>query len=70
MTDGRYWRIFLQMTRTSKQEERRQRFPRKNKHAIYEKTGPKKDNLNLGFKEHANALEKDAAKSAFIPKIK
>ena len=58
------------MTRTSKQEERRARYPRKRKAKISVKTGPKKDNLTAGYKEHANALESKAAQNAFIPKIK
>lgn len=57
------------MVRISKQAEKRQRFPRKHRKAS-EKTGSLKDNLENGFKFHANALEGDAAKSAFIPKIK
>lgn len=56
------------MTRMSKQGERRNRSPRKHR-APSEKTGPKKDNLPKGFKEHANALEGDLAKQAYIPKI-
>lgn len=54
------------MTRQSKQGERRAMSPRKRK-APAVKTGPKKDNLPKGFKEHANALE---GTLAFIPKIK
>lgn len=57
------------MVRISKQSERRKRSPRKNK-APSVKTGPLKDNLPLGFKEHANALEGSVAEMAFIPKIK
>lgn len=57
------------MTRTSKQEERRNRSPRKHR-APSEKTGPKKDNLKLGFKEHANVASGAEAKVMFIPKIK
>ncbi|MBI2812243.1 MAG: hypothetical protein HYX67_15635 [Candidatus Melainabacteria bacterium] len=34
------------------------------------KTGAKKDALAQGFKVHANAVEGDAAKASFIPKIK
>ena len=33
------------------------------------KTGPLKQNLPRGFKEHTNALQGDMAKAAFIPKI-
>ena len=52
------------MTRMSKQGERRNKSPRKSKFPA-EKTGPKKDNLPAGFKEHANALE---SQNTFIPK--
>ncbi|MFI0435608.1 MAG: hypothetical protein ACH350_07795 [Parachlamydiaceae bacterium] len=57
------------MVRISKQAERRNRFPRKHR-APSAKTGPLKDNLQNGFKEHFNALEGDLAKLVFIPKIK
>lgn len=57
------------MVRISKQAERRNRFPRKHR-APSIKTGPLKDNLAHGFKEHVNALEGDLAKAVFIPKIK
>ncbi len=56
------------MTRMSKKGERRAMYPRKTK-APQPKTGPKKDNLPNGFKEHQNALDGDLAKMAFIPKI-
>lgn len=57
------------MTRMSKQGERRNRFPRKNR-APSAKTGSLKDNLPNGFKAHPNALEGDLATMVFIPKIK
>jgi hypothetical protein len=57
------------MVRISKQEERRQRCPKKHK-APAKKTGPKKDNLTVGYKPHANSLEGITAESFFIPKIK
>lgn len=57
------------MVRISKQSERRNRFPRKHR-APSVKTGTLKDNLPNGFKDHANALEGDIAKMAYIPKIK
>ncbi len=57
------------MVRISKQSERRQRSPRKHK-APAVKTGPLKDNLPLGFKEHANALDGAVAQAAFIPNIR
>lgn len=57
------------MTRMSKQGERRARFPRKHR-APSAKTGPLKDNIPNGFKEHVNAVSGDLAKMVFIPKIK
>ena len=55
------------MTRMSKQSERRMKCPHKRKYAS-KKTGSKKDNLQSGFKEHANAAPKEAGQ-VFIPKI-
>jgi len=57
------------MTRISKQEERRNQSPRRPKTGSV-KTGPKKDNLELGYKEHKNALANDALENIFIPTIK
>ena len=57
------------MVRISKQEERRNRCPKKHK-APAKKTGPKKDNLEAGFKPHANSLDGLSAEAFFIPKIK
>lgn len=57
------------MVRISKQAEKRSRSPRRNQKPAV-KTGPRQDNLPKGFKEHANALQGDAAGLAFIPKIK
>jgi hypothetical protein len=57
------------MTRMSKQGERRNMNPKKRKPKLTKKTGPKKDNLVSGYKEHVNAINDDA-KSVFIPKIK
>lgn len=57
------------MVRISKQAERRNKFPRKTRNPS-EKTGPLKDNLKKGFKEHSNAVEGDLAKEIFIPKIR
>lgn len=57
------------MTRMSKQGERRAQFPRKTKDPV-PKSGPKKDDLKLGYKEHANAISGAMAQLAFIPKIK
>ena len=55
------------MTRTSKKEERRHQSPKKRKAPIYNQTGSIKDNLNLGYKPHANVLNSE---NSFIPKIK
>ncbi len=57
------------MTRISKKAQRRAVSPRKHRNPAV-KTGPKKDQLPLGYKEHGNALEGDVAGQAFIPKIK
>lgn len=57
------------MVRISKQSERRNQSPRKHR-APSEKTGPRKDALAKGFKEHTNALEGDMGSLAFIPKIR
>ncbi len=57
------------MVRISKQEERRQRSPKKRK-APSIKTGAKEDSLSLGYKPHTNALSSCCAESFFIPKIK
>lgn len=54
------------MTRMSKQSKRRQVSPRKHRKPE-QKTGPLKDNLPLGYKEHANAAE---GLHVFIPKIR
>ena len=54
------------MTRISKQNRERHQCPKKRK-LPSPKTGPKKDNLPAGFKNHANVLE---SKTIFIPKIK
>ncbi|MFA6917163.1 MAG: hypothetical protein WC222_12260 [Parachlamydiales bacterium] len=56
------------MVRISKQNERRQKSPRRHKKPM-KKTGPLKDNLSIGYKPHANALEGDLAKLMFIPKL-
>ena len=56
----------LTMTRVGKQEQRRNQNPKKRK-APFAKTGPKKDKLKLGYKEHENAFTEE---NAFIPKIK
>ncbi|MGE5195884.1 MAG: hypothetical protein ACM3JI_00970 [Anaerolineae bacterium] len=57
------------MVRISKQSEIRQRCPRRCR-APSPKTGPLKDNLPRGYKNHPNAVEGSLSGSAFIPKIK
>lgn len=57
------------MVRISKQAERRSQYPRKHRKPS-QKTGPLKDNLPNGFNEHKNALEGEAAATAYISKIK
>jgi hypothetical protein len=57
------------MVRISKQSERRA-VSRRRPRLPGEKTGARKDNLEKGYKEHANALEGAEAQKAFIPKIK
>lgn len=56
------------MVRISKQEERRQRSPKRCR-APAKKTGARKENLALGYKPHANAVEGTTAGCFFIPKI-
>jgi hypothetical protein len=56
------------MSRTSKQEEKRARSPRKRRGPSVS-TGPKKDNLAKGYKEHPNAVEGELSTRMFIPKI-
>ncbi len=56
------------MTRVSK-KDRNKNSPRKHRPAT-PKTGPLKDNLPKGFKEHANAFSAESAQNIFIPKIK
>jgi hypothetical protein len=55
------------MTRMSKQSKRRAVCPKRLKCAFAKKTGPKEDNLKLGYKVAVNAVE---SKTAFIPKVK
>lgn len=57
------------MVRLSKQEKIRSVSPRRPR-LPSAKTGPKKDNLPEGFKVHANAIDGELARNAFIPKIK
>ena len=55
------------MTRQSKQDERRAQSRRKRHVCMDPKTGPKKDNLEKGYKEHVNTLNNN---KVFIPKVK
>lgn len=57
------------MTRMSKQGERRNKFPRKRQRAPV-KTGSRKDNLPNGYREHANAVDGQAAALVFVPKVR
>jgi hypothetical protein len=57
------------MVRISKQGERRSRSPHRCR-APSPKTGPVKENLSLGFKPHANAVEGAVTQNTFIPKIR
>lgn len=57
------------MVRISKVAEIRQVSPRRRK-APAPKTGPLKDNLPKGYREHPNAAAGELAKTHFIPKIK
>lgn len=55
------------MTRQSKQDEHRARSYKKRHVSMAPKTGPKKDNLENGYREHINTLSNN---KAFIPKVK
>ena len=57
------------MTRTSKQAERRHACPKKRRANLSKKTGPKKDILEKGYKEHPNALSA-SSRNVFIAKVK
>jgi hypothetical protein len=57
------------MTRQSKQGERRAISPRRPRPPS-PKTGPKKDKLQFGFKEHKNAMSEEASTSRFFPTLK
>ena len=54
------------MTRIYKQQERRAESPRRPR-VGGPKTGPKKDNLPKGYREHENAL---SGAKGFFPKVK
>lgn len=57
------------MTRLSKQARRRNVSPRRPS-IPGPKTGPKKDNLELGYKERQNGLAGDLGSQVFISKVK
>lgn len=56
------------MVRMSKQEKRRAVSPRKHRPPC-PKTGPKKDNLEAGYRKHENVANEEMAQSMFIPKM-
>jgi hypothetical protein len=64
-----YFRSGAKMTRISKQEEKRAKNPKKHRNPSL-KTGSKKDNLKLGYKEQFNVLAANSTGISFIPKIK
>jgi len=55
------------MTRQSKKAQIKAVCPRKLKASMAAKTGPKKDALPKGYREHVNTVE---TKNVFIPKVK
>lgn len=58
------------MVRISKQAERRSKCPHRCRPPS-PKSGPKKDNLPLGYKAHASALgNAEIAQTTFVSKIK
>ena len=57
------------MVRISKQEERRNKSPRKPRLPGL-KTGPKKDNLSEGYRIHENCISGELNQTHFIPKIR
>jgi hypothetical protein len=57
------------MIRISKQEEKRSLSPRRCRFPS-PKTGPLKDKLPLGYKEHANGFQGEKNTTIFIAKVK
>lgn len=57
------------MVRLSKQTRDRSESRRKRRPACA-KTGPLKDHLAKGFREHVNALEGDLGRVSFVGKVK
>lgn len=56
------------MTRISKQGKVRAQSPRKHRPPS-PKTGPKRDQLEFGYRIHQNALNNESIANRFIPKI-
>lgn len=56
------------MTRMSKQGKRRNQSPRRPKSGFV-KSGPKQDNLKLGYKQKLNVVSLEVNTTTFIPKI-
>ena len=56
------------MTRTSKQGKTRALSPKRPRPPS-QKTGPKRDSLEFGYKPHLNACSGDSTPHRFIPKI-
>ena len=57
------------MTRMSKQGERRAVSHRRRR-PISLKTGPKRDQLELGYRPHPNGLSTESIADRFIPKVR
>ena len=57
------------MTRMSKQGKIRHASPRRPRLAG-QATGPKRDALEFGYKQHENALGSESSQTRFIPKIR
>jgi len=57
------------MVRLSRQTKRRAVSFRRPK-SPHPETGPKKDNLPKGYKEHKNAVQSNAGVAVFIPQMK
>lgn len=57
------------MTRMSKQGERRAVSHRRRR-PMSPKTGPKRDQLEFGFRPHPNGLSTESIADRFIPKVR
>ncbi len=60
--------MVISMTRISKQGQLRN-ISRRRPAPPTPKTGPKPNNLPLGFRPHENAIPAESAKTRFFPKI-